>query len=121
RQNAGYLVVLKMDSTAIDQAFLAYERNVRIQNYKVACILALIFMPAGLPMDALVYPRLTPHFLFLRLLSGALSLFIWWLVQTPFGLKRYRFLGFIVAALPSFFISRMIYETEGPNSPYYAG
>jgi signal transduction histidine kinase len=112
--------------TDLRQAFREYERGVRIHNYRVACILALIFMPAGSVLDYVVYnSRLWPgawqHFLMLRLICSALLLFIWWFVRTPMGLKRLWAMGQIVAALPSLFISVMIYETEGALSPYYAG
>ena len=45
------------ESGAVVQAFSEYERDVRIQNYRIACLVALIFMPAGLPLDRLVYPE----------------------------------------------------------------
>lgn len=103
------------------QAFRDYERGIRIHNYRVACILALIFMPAGVVLDYFVYPDRVAHFFLLRLLCSALLLFIWWFVRTPPGLKCLWALGQIVAALPSFFISWMIYEKQGYESPYYAG
>jgi signal transduction histidine kinase len=107
--------------TNIQQAFLDVERSVRVQNYRVACMMALIFMPAGVSLDLLVYPEHAWTFLKLRLLCSALLLFIWWFVQTPAGLKHYRYLGWVLPALPTFFISLMIFKTEGPASPYYAG
>jgi signal transduction histidine kinase len=108
-------------SQELKTAFLNYEREVRIQNYKVACILALVFMPAGVVLDFLVYPSHVVEFFSLRLVCSALLFGIWWLVQTPLGAIYYPFLGQAVAALPSAFISLMIYHTEGQASPYYAG
>src|SRR5689334_3218668 len=105
----------------IKAAFLQNERGVRIHNFRVSCILALIFMPAGVMLDYAVYPQLTGLFFKLRLTCSALLLFIWWLVKTPFGSRYYRFLGLLLPALPCIFISAMIYETNGCNSPYYAG
>jgi signal transduction histidine kinase len=112
---------LPAPSAELQTAFLGYERNVRIQNYKVACILALVFMPAGVVLDFLVYKDYVGEFFLLRLLCSALLFGIWWLVQTPLGEKCYPLLGQMVAALPSVFISVMIYQTEGEVSPYYAG
>ena len=109
------------ENQAIQQAFLRHEQDVRILNYRVSCILALIFMPAGAVLDYVVYPKLTPFFFALRLACSALLLFIWWFVKTPAGIRHYRFLGLLLPALPCFFISWMIYETSGSNSPYYAG
>ena len=105
----------------ITQAFLEHERTVRVQNFRVACILAFIFMPAGSILDYVVYRGYFPEFLILRLICSALLLFILWFVKTPVGSRYYRFLGLTLPALPSFFISAMIYQTDGPESPYYAG
>jgi signal transduction histidine kinase len=68
-----------------------------------------------------VYPKLTLYFFALRLACSALLLFIWWFVKTPAGIRHYQFLGLLLPALPCFFISWMIYQTSGCNSPYYAG
>jgi len=112
---------LTSPSPELTAAFLNYERDVRIQNYRVACVLALVFMPAGVVLDFLVYPMYVGEFFILRLVCSALLFGIWWLVQTPLGAKCYPILGQAVAALPSVFISLMIYRTDGEVSPYYAG
>jgi two-component system, sensor histidine kinase PhcS len=74
-----------------------------------------------LALPAKYSPQLFWEFLGLRLLCSALLIFIWWLVKTPFGFRNYRLLGLTLPALPTFFISLMIYKTDGPDSPYYAG
>src|SRR5437867_7410521 len=110
-----------IEASATRDAFLENERLVRIQNYRVACMLALISMPAGVSLDYLVYRPQVAFFFKLRLLCSGLLLFIWWFVTTSIGSRFYRILGLILPALPTFFISWMIYETEGPDSSYYAG
>ena len=45
----------------------------------------------------------------------------WGVVASGVGVRYYRVLGVVLAMLPSFFISWMIYETDGADSPYYAG
>ena len=109
------------NEAVIREAFLNYEREVRIQNFQVASILALLSMPAGFPMDYFVYPGQALYFFKLRLLSAFISGLVWWFGVTPLGLKCHQFLGVVIAAVPSFFISWMVYATEGPDSPYYAG
>ncbi|MFO1501276.1 MAG: ATP-binding protein [Verrucomicrobiota bacterium] len=116
--------MVQADTTAEQasrQGFAEHERTVRIQNYRTACIVALVFMPAGVSLDYLMYDKKVGRFFCLRLCCSALLLFIWWLVKTPFGARYYQWLGLILPALPSFFISWMIYETTGALSPYYAG
>ena len=108
-------------SDAIQRAFVENERSVWIRNFRIASILAFIFIPAGSSLDAFVYRDHFWEFLGLRLICSALLLFIWWFVTTAPGTRYYRVLGWVLPALPSFFISLMIYRTEGPASPYYAG
>jgi signal transduction histidine kinase len=111
-----------IENTAeIAQAFHANERSVRIQNYRISCMLALVFMPAGVVLDWQVFPEHTGWFFVLRLACSALLFFIWWLVKTPFGSTHYRLLGLLLPALPAFFIGWMIFDSGGCNSPYYAG
>ena len=105
----------------IQEAFLTNERVIRVQNFRVACILAFIFMPAGCILDWLKYPDYFGEFLKLRLFCSALLLFIWWFVTTAIGARMYRLLGLTLPFLPTFFISVMILRAQDPVSPYYAG
>jgi two-component system, sensor histidine kinase PhcS len=105
----------------VRRAFLENERDVWIRNFRVASILAFVFVPAGSSLDWFVYPAHFIDFLKLRWICSACLFFIWWFVTTPIGVKNYRVLGWILPALPTFFISAMIYQTEGAGSPYYAG
>ena len=108
-------------SADMRSAFLSYERLVRVRNYKVGCILAFIFMPAGASLDFFVYRDRVSEFLLLRLLCSLLLGLVWCALHFRPDLKIYRVLGLLVALLPMGFISWMIYETEGSASPYYAG
>ena len=116
----------KLNPAELRPAFMKYERGVRIRNYKVGCMLALIFMPAGASLDYFVFNDTQYHdkvlqFLELRLLCSLLLGGIWALLHFKPQLKVYRVLGLLVALLPLFFISWMIYDTTGAASPYYAG
>jgi two-component system sensor histidine kinase PhcS len=109
------------NSEEIRLAFHETERDVWIRNFRVASILAFVFVPAGSSLDAFVYPGQFAAFFRLRLICSALLLFIWWFVKTPVGMRHYRLLGWILPALPTLFISLMIYDTDGAESTYYAG
>lgn len=108
-------------SQEVREAFFKHERDVWIHNFRVASIIAFIFIPAGISLDVFVYPQHVREFFELRLICSGLLLFIWWFVTTPIGRRYYRVLGWILPALPTFFISLMIYRTSGASSPYYAG
>src|ERR1035437_7725450 len=109
----------KVNPAELRSAFQEYERAVRVRNYKVGCLLAFIFMPAGASLDYFVYHHFAyqgqvldkvPEFLRLRLLCSLLLGGIWALLQFKPDLKFYRLLGLLVALLPLAFISWMIYD-----------
>jgi len=103
------------------RAQIEYELPLVIQNYRIACLFGIIFMPFGGVLDYLVYPRYLEFFFWLRLECSVLLCMIWWLLGQPFGRKFYRPLGLVEVILPIFFLSWMIFETDGMHSDYYAG
>ena len=103
------------------QAFISNERQERIHSGKVACALVMVLMPAGVILDFFMYPDRVREFFHLRLICSGLAAAWLALHQTSFGLRHYRLLGVPIAILPGFFICWMIFVTEGPLSPYYAG
>ena len=105
----------------LKQAFFCYERDVNIQQNRLACILGMITVPSGSILDLFVYPDKVGFFFQLRMLCFFLIAGVWWLLSVPWGIRNYRFLGFVEFFLPVFFISLMIYFSDGANSPYYAG
>jgi signal transduction histidine kinase len=112
----------ELNPEEIRRAFHDYERLVRVRNYKVGCVLALIFMPAGAVLDYFVYREQVTEFFLLRLLCSVLLAAIWCLLHFRPEHPAYRGLGFSVALLPMAVICWMIYSsTDGANSPYYAG
>lgn len=104
-----------------EQAFIDSDRQERIRSGKVACILVMLLMPAGVILDFFVYPDRVREFFSLRLLCSVLAALWWGLHRSAFGVHYYRLLGIPIAILPAIFISWMIATTEGPSSPYYAG
>ncbi|MCI0744747.1 MAG: ATP-binding protein [Verrucomicrobia subdivision 3 bacterium] len=102
-------------------ALLSNEREERISTGKLASALVVFLMPLGVVLDYFVYPAKLKLFLFVRLLCSALAALLWYLHKTDVGIKHYRLLGLPIALLPAAAISWMIYATEGPVSPYYAG
>lgn len=104
------------------QEFESYNRDFRISTSKVGCLLAFVLMPAGTVLDWFVYPEFHGRFLALRLacafLAGILYLLLCW---PAFAHRWFRELGLSWFVLPSAFICWMIYESEGVQSPYYAG
>lgn len=103
------------------RAQIEYELPLITQNYRIACILGIVFMPFGGFLDYFIYPEFMEFFFWLRVECSVLLTMIWWVLGQPFGKKYFRPLGLIEVTLPIFFISWMVYETNGIHSDYYAG
>jgi len=108
-------------SPEIQKAFREDDRKVRINNSIGGCWLAITLMPAGFTLDYFVYPQHLWFFLKLRLLCSLVVGVVLVLFHTSLGKKYYLLLGQIWYLLPAFFISWMIYASEGTASSYYAG
>ena len=110
-----------IESAEFREALQAHERAERSHTGRIASLLVVFLMPAGITLDYFVYPGHVGQFLVLRLLCSALGLLLWFLHTTEIGLRYRRFLGVPIAILPAAGMAFMIYLTEGPASPYYAG
>jgi len=109
------------DSAAFKSAFREHELANRISTGKVAALLVATLMPFGWSLDWVVYPERVRFFGWLRLVCALLAVGIWVLLHGSWGRRHQRLLGWVTAWLPAFFICWMIYDREGPASPYYAG
>lgn len=111
------------DDLEIQAAFADYDRRETINNFKVACVIGMTLMPAGIVLDksVIVDPAQAIYFLKLRLLCSLLIGLFLALLLTPLGNRHYRFQGVLLFMLPASFIAWMIYKTTGAESPYYAG
>ena len=103
------------------QRFEMSEEKIRVDNFRLAAALALVFMLAGSTLDLVVLYGYAMHFFIIRvvcalMLGGVLA-----------ALQRVRqgvpliFLGHMVALLPLVAILWMMASTEGGVSTYYAG
>lgn len=108
-------------SSELQKSFALYDQQVTINNIQLGCLLGMLLMPAGFILDFFVYEEHVVRFFFLRLLCAALIGIFWLFVRSGTGRRHYRLLGVVLALIPAFFISWMIFETDGAASPYYAG
>jgi signal transduction histidine kinase len=102
-------------------AHVGNDAEVTARHLKIGCWLIVFLMPAGVSLDYFVYPDRLPFFLSLRVACSMLALLGWALYHTRIGKDHPQTLGLILAMLPAFFISWMIYAVRDPDSPYYAG
>src|SRR5262245_59713933 len=89
------------NSREIQAAYQEYERQQAINNFKVACTLGMILMPAGFLLDSFVYEKKVRYFLGLRLLCSLLIGIFLGTLFTPLGRRYYRFQGVTLFMLPA--------------------
>jgi signal transduction histidine kinase len=109
------------NSKEIQTAFAEYDRKAILNNVVIGCMLGTVLMPLGTLLDYYVYRPEVFYFFKLRLFCSLLIGIFWMVVTTSYGRQHPRKLGVLLAFFPAFFISWMIYATEGESSPYYAG
>src|SRR3990172_1144006 len=107
--------------TDLEREFGEFDRQERGRLYKYACWFVFFGMPGGILLDLNIYPDHLWDFLVLRLVSAVLALALLGLYYTPLGSRHQRILFPALPLMCQGFISWMIYATEGPLSPYYAG
>ncbi len=108
--------------SALRREFQFYERDIRIQNYRLCSGLASFFMVAGCSLDLIVY-KLDGllAFLPLRIMSAFVLLIMGFLLGTKLGREWHRTIGICMSLPLMGSIGWMIYAKEGNASPYYAG
>ena len=103
------------------RSYADYEREITLKHLRVGCYMVMTLMPVGVVLDYFVYPDKLGYFFKLRLLSLVFAGAVWGVLRTWIGKEFHYFLSLMIAVIPAFFICWMIYATEGPASPYYAG
>lgn len=113
-------------------AWAKNEREVRIRTGKLACLLVIVLMPAGVVLDWMVFKEFHVQFFWLRLFCSLLVGVVLALHYLNFTTLYYRILQQFIVFLPAASIALMIYLTNtAPHqgqpvdftdfSPYYAG
>lgn len=109
-------------SRELEEIFQAYEREIRVKNYRTCVWLTIVFMLAGSSLDWIVYQKEGAiKFFPLRLISVAFLAMGGALLLTRIGARIHRVLGVAMAVPLIVSISWMIALKEGAESPYYAG
>lgn len=104
------------------ELFQAYEKDIRVRNYRTCGVLAIVFMLAGSSLDWIVYGvEGAVRFSRLRFMSAGVLAVVEGLLLTDWGRRMHRVLGLVMASPLIVSIAWMIYIMEGADSPYYAG
>jgi signal transduction histidine kinase len=109
------------DTLSLRQAFEAEEHELRLRQSKVACILGIVLIPAGITLDYIAYPGQLFALATIRLVAAALIAVIYALHFWDKTAEHVRYLtmaGLLIAVTA---ISMMIAMTDGAASTYYTG
>lgn len=102
-------------------AYAEYESRITKRHLEVGCLLVMVLMPVGVVLDKFVYPEHVTRFFIARMLCAFLAGVVLISLRARVTHRFFRPLGLVIAMLPVVFICWMIYKTNGPLSPYYAG
>ncbi len=102
-------------------AFERDEQELRLRQSKIACVLGIVLIPAGLSLDAVIYPTQFADLAVIRLSAAAL---IGLLYALHFRRELHQHVHFLTMAgllIAVSSMSAMIAITEGAGSSYYLG
>src|SRR6185312_6004301 len=109
------------DKLDLRLAFEAEEHELRLRQSKVACILGIVLIPAGISLDYISYPEQLGTLAFIRLVAAGLIAIIYALHFWDKTAKHVRYLtmtGLLIAVAS---MAVIIGITDGATSAYYLG
>ncbi|MBS0234723.1 MAG: response regulator [Proteobacteria bacterium] len=109
------------DRNALQRAFEAEEHELRLRQSKVACILGIVLIPAGIALDRITYYDQLGTLTVIRLVAAGLiavlyALHFW--EKTAVYVRYLTMAGLLIAVAS---IAVIIGITDGANSTYYNG
>jgi signal transduction histidine kinase len=109
------------DRNDLQSAFEAEEHELRLRQSKVACILGIVLIPAGITLDHITYNNQLATLTVIRLvaaglIAGLYALHFW---EKTAAYVRYLTMAGLLIAVAS--IAVIIGITDGANSTYYNG
>ncbi|WP_045836509.1 ATP-binding protein [Hyphomicrobium sp. 99] len=109
------------DKNDLRRAFEAEEQELRLRQSKVACILGIVLIPAGIVLDRITYYNQVNTLTGIRLVAAGLIAIIYALHfwdKTAAHVRYLTMAGLLIAVAS---IAVMIGITDGANSTYYNG
>ncbi len=102
-------------------AFQEYAREINTFRLRIGCILGFTLVPLFSLLDYFAVPQHFKTFLLIRLVSSAMTLFLYLFTFTSFGKNHINWVGAMTAILIGGTIALMTRYLGGYESPYYAG
>ena len=111
----------KTQDPDIIKAYNLHDKELRLYYTKIASVLSLLLIPAGISLDFFMYPNLLMDLFQIRIVCDVITTVILLLTYSRFGYKHIIELGLSVIITANLAMSIMIFISEGAVSPYYAG
>jgi two-component system sensor histidine kinase PhcS len=92
-----------------------------IFNSRVACLMAIALVLAGVGLDGNFYPAHANEFLVLRLAASAVIACVLLSYQGAWGKRNIKILTYFWICIPQIMVAWMIYKTDGEASIYFVG
>src|SRR6185312_16088995 len=109
------------DTSDLRQAFEAEEQELRLRQSKVACILGIVLIPAGISLDYISYPDQLSTLATIRLLTAGLIAVIYALHFWDRTAAHVRYLTMAGLLMAVASMAMMVAITDGASSAYYIG
>ena len=106
---------------ALRQAYNEVVKNLKINELRVAYIVALVLVPAGFVLDYIYYNESFSLLIFIRAICILILLALYFLSFTKFTVKYIWIFIILWSVVINTALCFMIYYTEGVSSSYYAG
>lgn len=118
--------MVEINGPEVAAAYARHEREIGVQRLRLGCLIAMALTPPGALIDLLYYlPKygsgMMGELLVARLIFSAAVLPIFELSGRAAGARHFRTLGVLLAFAPAACMAYIIFRTDGPYSPYYAG
>ncbi len=110
-----------MQPSTLSSSYHQELSQFRLAYSKAGAIVCVVLVLFGVGLDYSLYPAQFGLLTSARVLTSALTLLIFALLYTPFGLAWVRPLTLLWLALPQLMIAWMIWATEGVGSIYFVG
>ena len=114
----------RQDSKVRPSTLSSYHQELsqfRLAYSKAGAIVSVVLVLFGMGLDYSLYVGQFNQLTSARVLTSALTLLIFWVLHTPYGLTWVRPLTLLWLALPQVMIAWMIWATEGVGSIYFVG
>lgn len=115
-----YRIIPTNSDSDLNQAYYLYDLDLRQSRLKITTLLGILFIMGFGILDFVVYPDLAIKLLNIRLGASFVLLLFFILIYKKWVIDA-RLYGILIPTTAFILLDLLIFFTDGPESPYYAG